>query len=122
MTRWLIIAASLIGLALLLLYPLARAGAQEHIHGNKPIDAEVGKFYGSWMRPDARSQSCCNRLDCDATEARMDKGRWRAFSKLQNRWIDIPATKVEREREIPPGAHLCENSSGVICFGAGAGG
>jgi hypothetical protein len=52
----------------------------------------------------------------------MDKGRWRAFSKLQNRWIDIPATKVEREREVPPGAHLCENTTGVICFGAGAGG
>jgi hypothetical protein len=46
----------------------------------------------------------------------MENGRWRAYSRLQNRWIDIPATRVEREREIPPGAHLCENSAGVICF------
>jgi hypothetical protein len=41
MTRWLILAA----VSLLLLYPMARA--QEHMHGNKPIDAEVGKFYST---------------------------------------------------------------------------
>lgn len=122
MTRWLIIAAALMGLMLLLLYPLARAHAQGHMHGDKPIDAEVGRFYSGWMQPSNRAISCCNRLDCEAVEARIDSGRWRAFSRLQNRWIDIPASKIEREREVPPGAHLCENSTGVICFGAGAGG
>jgi hypothetical protein len=121
LTRWLIIAAALIGLTLLLLYPLARAHAQEHHHPGKVITGDVGRFYQNWMRPDDRSQSCCNRIDCDSTDARMENGRWRAYSRLQNRWIDIPATRVEREREIPPGAHLCENSAGVICFGAGGG-
>jgi hypothetical protein len=121
MTRWLIIAAALIGLTLLLLYPLARAHAQEHHHPGKVITGDVGRFYSGWMRPDDRSQSCCDRRDCDSTDARMENGRWRAYSRLQNRWIDIPATRVEREREIPPGAHLCENSAGVICFGVGGG-
>jgi hypothetical protein len=41
MIRWLILAAVI----LLLPYPMARA--QEHMHGNKPIDAEVGKFYST---------------------------------------------------------------------------
>jgi hypothetical protein len=81
MKRQIILAIIVLGLFLLGLYPLAHA--QEHLHGGKRIDAEVGKFYSSWMRPDARSQSCCNRLDCDSTEARMDKGHWRAFSRLQ---------------------------------------
>jgi hypothetical protein len=107
-------------LLLLTLLPSA-VMAQEHIHPGRVITGDVGRFYSGWMRPDDRSQSCCNRIDCDSTDARMENGRWRAYSRLQNRWIDIPATRVEREREIPPGAHLCENSSGVICFGAGGG-
>jgi hypothetical protein len=109
-------------LPLIILLALAAAAwAQEHIHPGKVITGDVGRFYGSWMRPDDRSQSCCDRRDCDSTDARIENGRWRAYSRLQNRWIDIPATRVEREREIPPGAHLCENSAGVICFAAGSG-
>jgi hypothetical protein len=117
--RRVIIAAVIILLTLLLLYPLSHA--QEHRHGDRVISSEAGKFYQGWMKPDNRMESCCNRMDCEETEARFQNGRWSAFSRLQNRWIDIPATKVEREREVPPGAHLCESPAGVLCFGAGGG-
>jgi hypothetical protein len=55
MTRWLIIAAALIGLTLLLLYPLARAHAQEHHERHHPS-------YQNWVNQ--ADKGCCNNQDC----------------------------------------------------------
>jgi hypothetical protein len=55
MIRWLIIAAALIGLTLLLLYPLARAEAQEHHERHHA-------YYQGWMNK--AHFGCCNDQDC----------------------------------------------------------
>jgi hypothetical protein len=98
------------------------AEAQEHRH--PPADALLhGQFYNGWMRPDNRASSCCNLQDCAPTKATYDAARrkWRALSPVTKDWIDIPDHTIEREREVPPGAHLCINKTGVICFGVGGG-
>jgi hypothetical protein len=99
------------------------AAAQEHHH--PPQDAEMHDlFYQHWMMPDDRSRSCCNKHDCAPAEARFDRqtGRWMAFSRIRQEWVEVPEAKIEHERDVPMGAHLCENSSGVLCFGVGTGG
>jgi len=103
---------------LLVLYTLSYA--QEHRHGDEVIDRETGKFYSTWMQPDNRAVSCCSQLDCYATEARIERGQWRALSRTKG-WVNIPSSKIETERDVPVGAHLCENSSGILCFGVGGG-
>jgi hypothetical protein len=100
------------------------AGPAVAQHKHPPEHAALHeRFYSSWMRPDNRRHSCCNNLDCAPTEARFDpmRKRWSAFSPAHNDWIDIPEHTIEREFDVPPGAHLCVNKSGVICFGIGGG-
>jgi hypothetical protein len=55
MTRWLILAAVILGLFLLLLYPLARAGAQEHHERHHD-------HYQNWVNQNGAG--CCNDHDC----------------------------------------------------------
>lgn len=102
---------------------VAAALADDHVHPTETITGEDALFYSNWMRPDNIKQSCCNKQDCKRTAALYDQqtGKWSARSRHGN-WIAIPSEKIERFRDVPVGAHLCENSSGVLCFGVGAGG
>lgn len=107
------------------------AQAQEHRHPTEMITGDVGKFYESWHRPDLPKESCCNRADCYATQARTLGGRIQAKRREDGKWLNIPATKIETGRDSPDGRnHLCAPPperehvypDGVICFIAGAGG
>jgi hypothetical protein len=111
--------------ALAFLYFHADAFGQEHEHHHpgKTFTGEIAKFYETWMRPDMPESSCCNKNDCDMTQAYFDraKGVWKALSKVTGEWIEIPNGKIKCNREVPPGAHLCETAYGVLCFGVEGG-
>jgi hypothetical protein len=100
-------------------------------HKHPPEHAELHeRFYGTWMRPDKPNISCCNLKDCYPTAARMIGGQWQAQRREDGRWLTVPESKIERNRDMPDGrAHLCAPppyseklyENGVICFGAGSG-
>lgn len=129
MTRAILIALGLFLLALLLLYPLAHAGAQEHRHpaADMPIHE---KFYSTWFMPDAPTKSCCNKADCYPTEVRMSGGRIQAKRREDGKWLTIPEAKIERNRDNPDGRnHLCAPKpqpaypeDTVFCFTLGGAG
>lgn len=118
----------LLALVLALLSATA-ALAQDHHH--PPADAELhDKFYSTWMRPDLPTSSCCNKMDCYPTEARVRNGRWQAMRREDGKWLSVPPAKIELNRDSPDGRnHLCAPppgregiyENGVICFVAGAG-
>lgn len=118
MTRAILIAAGVILLALLLLYPLAHANAQEHQHPGGTIHGATGQFYETWMRPDKPTSSCCNRQDCDtAIDVKQVDGRWWARKKGGGALMSIPPEKVEQGRDSPDGqSHVCSIGSTVLCF------
>lgn len=101
------------------------AHAQEHRHGDTVIPGVTGKFYETWMRPDQPHLSCCNRMDCYATEARMVNGVWWARHRETGKFIEIDPKKIEHNRDNPDGQnHLCASSGStpvVYCFIAGGG-
>jgi hypothetical protein len=108
-------------LALALLAP-TMAHSQEHRHPQG--DAALhDAFYSKWMRPDDRSKSCCSKQDCRPARAYFDRERrkWIAWSVVRSQWMEIPERIIERERDVPTGPHLCENTSGLLCFGVGNG-
>lgn len=92
----------------------------QHTH-----EGAVGKFYQSWMMPDAPRTSCCHDQDCAPTASRFVNNRWEA--ERNGIWIPIPSGKVEQERDSPDGrSHLCgrQTMTGefmVFCFLAGSG-
>lgn len=117
-------------LALALLLVPSLAAAQDHQHPTETITGDQAKFYETWKRPDSPTISCCNLADCYATEARMQNGRWRARRREDGKWLTVPASKIELNRDSPDGRnHLCAPppdrasayENGVICFIAGAG-
>jgi hypothetical protein len=123
MTRAILIAAGLFLLALLLLYPLAHASAQEHQHSGVTIHGVTGQFYETWMRPDMPSSSCCNKADCDvAVDVKQIAGKWWARKKSGGPMTSIPAEKIEQRRDSPDGqSHLCAVGTTVFCFLPGGG-
>jgi hypothetical protein len=122
MIRRLILAAGLILLALLMLYPLAHA--QEHRHPTETIHGATGLFYETWDRPDKAGASCCNRNDCEqAVDVRQIDGHWWARKKSGGPLMSIPPEKVEQRRDSPDGqSHVCSIGSTVLCFLPAAGG
>jgi hypothetical protein len=117
--------------ATLALALVAGPAVADHQHPTETITDEVGRFYAGWMRPDRPNISCCDRKDCYATEARFVNGQWQALRREDGKWLTIPESKIERNREMPDArAHLCAPppqseslyENGVICFGSGAGG
>lgn len=92
--------------------------SQEHSH-----DGAAGKFYETWMMPDAPYSSCCNKKDCYATEARFVNGVWFALIRETGKFVPVPDAKIEHNRDSPDGRnHVCANSEGrVFCFKAGGG-
>jgi hypothetical protein len=123
MTRRILIAVGMIIVALLLLYPLANASAQEHHHPTETIYGPTAEFYRTWKRPDVPSSSCCNDRDCYATRIRHRGGKIQAVHRESGDWIDIPPEKIEINRDSPDGlSHMCASPAKfVFCFKEGGG-
>lgn len=119
----------IIALVIVLIYTLAFA--QDHGHQHPPRDMPLHeKFYSTWMRPDNPVLSCCNNQDCYPTAARYDGRNWYARRREDGKWLRVPASKIEQNRDSPDGgAHLCAPppereeayENGVICFSVGGG-
>lgn len=100
---------------LLLQFPIT---ARAHDHSTM---GATGKFYSTWMMPDAPHVSCCNQNDCaPALKARQDPmGIWHAQRESDGKWFMIPPEKVVTS---PDGrSHLCVLNDRVLCFVAGSG-
>jgi hypothetical protein len=105
------------------------ASAQEH--GHPPADMPIHeKFYSTWNMPDNPARSCCNKVDCYPTEATFRDGQWFARRREDGRFIPVPWSKVERNRDNPDGRnHVCmppPNARGyppdtIFCFALGSG-
>lgn len=117
----LIIAATIIALALLLFYPLAHA--QEHQHPSGTIHGATGEFYRTWDMPDKPGASCCNQSDCEvAVDVKQVAGRWWARKQSGGPLVSIPPEKVEQNRDSPDGrSHVCAIGTTVLCFLPGGG-
>jgi hypothetical protein len=58
--------------------------------------------------PDRPDRSCCNKGDCYPTEVRIVDGDIFAKRREDGKFIAVPATKVERNRDNPDGRnHIC---------------
>jgi hypothetical protein len=82
---------------------------------------DASHFYSSWMMPDNRQVSCCHNEDCQPAQSRIINGRWQARHNDADDWADIPASKIETDRDSPDGrSHLCGRRSiagfTVFCF------
>jgi hypothetical protein len=102
MTRWLIIAAALIGLTLLLLYPLARprgAGASR---------APSSELYQNWINQ--ADKGCCNNQDCG--ELAGDNERTvagRIEVRIEGTWCPVLAHHYLKKGNAPDWStsHVC---------------
>lgn len=85
----------------------------------------LGRFYSTWMMPDAPKVSCCSDQDCSPAASRFVNNRWEA--QRNGLWYSVPPNKVEQNRDSPDGrSHLCGRPgySGeftVFCFVRGQG-
>lgn len=123
MMRW---AAGAVLVLTLLWLASVSAWPQVHHHPTETITGETARFYATWNRPDNRGISCCNLKDCYATEVKQLGGTWFAKRREDGRWLPIPESKVETERDSPDGRnHLCAQPPGmadaVFCFLAAGG-
>jgi hypothetical protein len=106
-------------------------GASRAQHSHPPQDAGIhDRFYSTWMRPDMPTVSCCSKQDCYPVEARFSNGQWHAKRREDGKWLLVPASKIERNRDSPDGRnHLCapppnnyeDVPGGVYCFAIGGG-
>jgi hypothetical protein len=119
-----------LGLSLLVLPSFAStAQAQEHRH-HPPEDMPIHeRFYSTWYMPDQPTKSCCNKADCYPTDVKYIEGQTYARRREDGKWLPIPASKVERNRDNPDGRnHLCApppqtygDGDVVFCFALGGG-
>jgi hypothetical protein len=95
---------------------------QGHTH-----DGAAGRFYQTWMQPDAPWVLCCHDEDCAPAQSRFVDGHWEARWNETDPWVVIPAAKVEQDRETPDGrSHMCGRRARtgemyVFCFVRGGG-
>jgi len=104
------------------------AAAQVHHHDG--ASKQVDEFYSKWMVPPNRESSCCNKVDCYATEAKQQGGTWYARRREDGEWVPVPAKLIEQNqvdpRESPDGlTHVCmrppeSSNSRVLCFTLGS--
>lgn len=117
---WRIILVGLFSLVVLIVL-LCVAFAQEP-HQHRPQDLELhNKFYRTWMQPDNRAFSCCHEDDCAPAQSKLVDGKWFARNSDDEEWVEVPARKVETERDSPDGrSHLCKQKflagTYVYCF------
>lgn len=103
------------------------AFAQDH-NGHQPEHQSLhSRFYSTWMRPDNRNISCCHDKDCAPAQSKLVNGQWHARNSDAEPWLEIPESRIERERDSPDGqSHLCKTgalgNSYVYCFLPAAGG
>ncbi len=104
-------------------------GTAQHAGHHHPAEhAQTHEqFYSNWFRPDDRRFSCCNKKDCEPVEARIIGGHWHVLRPADQRWLRVPPSQVETERDSPDGRnHACFQPPGtgdtVYCFLAAAGG
>lgn len=118
-----------LGLWLLVLPSFASiAQAQEHRH-HPPEDMPIHeRFYSTWYMPDQPTKSCCNKADCYPTDIKYVEGQIYARRREDGKWLLIPASKLERNRDNPDGRnHLCApppqtyGGDEVFCFAVGGG-
>ena len=124
--------AFLIGWALAAALLIAQAKAEEHDHAQL---GAAGEFYSKWQRPKGnftgighRTQSCCNRTDCDVvTGVSIIKGKmWITVRREPSRWYPVDPAIIEANqedpRESPDGmSHACIIGGTVACFVEGSG-
>jgi hypothetical protein len=83
----------------MMLAPLALASPSLAQHHHPPEDADVHeKFYRTWRMPE-HDWSCCDNRDCYPTEVRIVGGDIFAKRREDERFIAIPAAKVDRKRD-----------------------
>lgn len=92
--------------ALMLLFFSAKAHSHDGHHGvGHDHDTRLGQWHRTLMRPDIPHSSCCNDKDCRPTHARLAGGIWQA--QKDGKWIDVPASKINREESHDSQAHTC---------------
>jgi hypothetical protein len=87
-------------------------------------EGALGKFYQTWMMPDAPKVSCCSDQDCSPAASRFVNDKWEA--QVDDQWVQVPESKIEQERDSPDGrSHICGrkgwNGFTVFCFVRGNG-
>jgi len=105
--------------------------AQERHAGHPAADLPTHeKFYSTWFMPDQPNKSCCNKADCYPTEVKFQNGQWFAQRREDGKFIPVPWSKVERNRDNPDGRnHVCMppptatsyQPNTVFCFALGGG-
>jgi hypothetical protein len=97
--------------------------SQEHNHSGA-----VGRFYETWMKPENRLQSCCNKQDCaPVRNVRRINGQWVMERESDGEWVIVPDSKIENyakdnPRDSPDGrSHLCSSATLVFCAVLGDG-
>ena len=114
--------------AILALTLLAGSAFAHPGHHHPPQHAAMHEtFYKDWMRPDNRTLSCCSLKDCEPVEAKIIGGHWHVLRPADQRWLRVPPSQVETERDSPDGRnHACFQPPGlsdtVFCFLPAAGG
>jgi len=121
--------AAYVGVALAAMAVSSPSLAQQHHH--PPQDEAIHeKFYRTWHMPDRPLRMCCNKRDCYPTEVRIVDGDIFAKRREDGKFIQIPAAKVERNRDNPDGRnHICAPPptatvyppNTVFCFTLGTG-
>lgn len=98
-------------------------GAEGHTH-----DGAAGRFYSTWMMPDAPHVSCCDNQDCAPAASKFENGHWFARWTDEDEWSQVPTGKVEQNRDTPDGrSHMCGRRNSltrefyVFCFVRGGG-
>jgi hypothetical protein len=117
---WIVLAALL---ALVASLNASRVRAHDHAQ----LGA-AGRFYATWMMPDAPQVSCCSDEDCAPAASKFEGGAWWARWKDEDDWVRIPEGKVEVNRDTPDGrSHMCGRGARlggnftVFCFVRGGG-
>lgn len=97
-----------------------KARAQDHHPHHKD-------FYRLWLQP-GTNVSCCNARvelngvetgDCEPVKAEVRGGNWWAWLRQESRWLEIPDSRILRERNPEQGGqqgHLCYSYGRVLCF------
>lgn len=115
---YLVAALAFVGVVTVFLPLKARA------HDHHPLHKD---FYRLWLQP-GTNVSCCNARveqngvetgDCEPVKAEVRGGNWWAWLRQESRWLEIPDSRIIRERNPEQGGqqgHLCYSYGRVLCF------
>ena len=107
------------------------AAVAQEMHRHHPAEdmALHAQFYRTWHMPDHPQVSCCNDADCYPTEIKYEGDSIYARRREDGKYILIPASKIEHNRDNPDGRnHICAPPPNagfpddtVYCFALGGG-